>query len=421
MDTTTVTAITRRYDYRWELASVIERLDALQARADKKGLNGSLAYTWHEVPETDDNLAEWVLELDFTGDFALGNYSPVAVIDFTAIDTGLVLTIDDTIEIGDDLDATRCDHCNRSVRRNKIVVVTDGTDLIHVGGNCAQDFLGRNPEMLTWIAEAIESDPSEERLPKVYPTRMVIGAAIEACRIGYRKSADDNPTKDLVDAILTGAFEKKMWKGERDRLAEAAPARLTVDDVLAWMLNESGDGDFGANMRRIAESESLGKRGFGIACYAPAGADAWRDKMAAAAVKRAADEARRAQAEPVPVTDKRIRIEGVITTVRNVDSDWGTTTKIRVETDAGWACWGTLPKDCDAGPIPPNDGEYLLDDYYYLSDDERDAAGWAWKDEAGRGDRVAFTARIERSADDDLFGFYTRPTKGEIIARAEVA
>ena len=134
---TTATAITRSYDHRWELASVIERLDALQARADKKGLNGSLAYTWHEVPETDDNDAEWVLELTFTGDFALGNYSPVAVIDFTAIDTGLVLTIDDTIEIGDDLDATRCDHCNRNVRRNKIVVVTDGTDLIHVGGNCA--------------------------------------------------------------------------------------------------------------------------------------------------------------------------------------------------------------------------------------------------------------------------------------------
>ncbi len=43
------TTITRNYDYAYELASVIEKLDALQARADKKGLNGSLDYTWVEV------------------------------------------------------------------------------------------------------------------------------------------------------------------------------------------------------------------------------------------------------------------------------------------------------------------------------------------------------------------------------------
>jgi hypothetical protein len=399
------TSVTRKYDTASDLACVIEKLDALQARAEKKDLNGSLAYTWVEVPETDDNAAEWVLTLDFTGDFALGDYAPVAVIDFTAIETGLVLTIDDTVEIGEDLDPTRCDHCGRHRNRNKVVVVTDGTDLIHVGGTCAQDFLGRNPEWLTWIADAIET-PEAGTVPTVYPTKMVIAAAIEACRIGYRKANDESPTKSLVFAMLNGSFTKKSYEHEHKQLAAAPPARHTVDEVIDWMLNESGDGDFGANMRRLAESPTIGARGLGIASYAPAGADAWRDKMAAAAAKRAAEEARKAEAAPVPVTDKRIRIEGIITTVRNVDTDWGTTTKIRVETDEGWACWGTLPKDCEAGSPWNEDGSWK-------DDDEIEA-------EAGRGDRIAFMARIEVSADDDKFGFFTRPTKGEIVARGEV-
>ena len=284
--------------------------------------------------------------------------------------------------------------------------MTDSTDLIHVGGSCAQDFLGRDPEMLTWIGEAIDGTPGE---PKVYPTRMVIAAAIEACRIGYTKANSEigTPTKNIVHAMLTGRFATaRDYEHERKLLAAAPAARHTVDEVLAWMLNDSGTGDFGANMKRLAESDTIGARGLGIAAYAPAGADAWRDKMAAAAAKRAAEQARKAEASPVPVTEKRIRIEGIITTVRNVESDWGTTTKIRVETDEGWACWGTLPAGCEAGSPWNEDGSWK-------DEDEIEA-------EAGRGDRVAFMARIEASADDDKFGFFTRPTKGEIIARAEV-
>lgn len=399
------TSVTRKYDTASDLAWVIGKLDALQARADKKGLDGSLTYDWTAIPETEDSLAKWVLELQFTGNFALGDYAPVAVIDFTAIETGLVLTIDDTVEIGEDLDPTRCDHCGRHRNRNKVVVVTDGTDLIHVGGTCAQDFLGRNPEWLTWLGEAIDGTPGE---PKEYPTEMVIRAAIEACRIGYRKADSEfgTPTKNIVHAMLTGRFyDARDYEYDRKLLAEAPAATQTVAEVIDWMLNESGGGDFAANMRRLAKSPTIGARGIGIAAYAPAGADAWRDKMVATAAKRAAEEARKAEAAPVPVTDKRIRIEGVITTVRNVDSEWGITTKVRVETDEGWACWGTLPKGCEAGSPWNEDGSWK-------DDDEVEA-------EAGRGDRIAFMARIEVSADDDKFGFFTRPTKGEIVARGE--
>ena len=106
------------------------------------------------------------------------------------------------------------------------------------------------------------------------------------------------------------------------------------------------------------------------------------------------------------VTEKRIRIEGIISTVRNVESDWGTTTKIRVETDEGWACWGALPAGCRGRS--PCGTRRLVEG---RGRDQGEAVG---------GDRVAFMARIEASAGDDKFEFFTRPTKGEIIARAEV-
>lgn len=416
METTTTTdrtTINRFYEFPWEVAAVIGRLKKLNKRAAKKGLNGSLEYSYVDRGEQGDERDEYrfTLTITFTGDFALGEYRPVAVIDFTSIDEGLVMTIDPDVEFGDtEFDPTRCDHCNRNVKRNKTVVVADPDgNLIYVGGNCAQDFLGSDPEMMTRIAAAIETDDDNARHGVTrFPTRMVIAAAIEANRIGFRKSSEPMSTKWIIQAMLSGDFHRKEFAEVRKQLAEADPAGAAeVDAVIGWMLSGAGDDDFGRNMRKLASAEEIGFKALGYVAYAPAGLTDWRDKMAELAAKRAAEAERKAQAEPVPVTDKRIRIEGVITTKRLVESDFGTTTKIRVETDAGWACWGTLPKDCDRGSRWNEDGSWK-------GDDEVEPA-------AERGDRIAFDARIEVSRDDELFGFFTRPTKGMIVAREKVA
>ena len=439
MQNTTITApttINRFYEFPWEVAAVIGRLNKLNERAAKKGLNGSLEYTYVDRGDRGDeyNQFRFTLTITFTGDFALGEYHPVAVIDFTSIDEGLVMTIDPDVEFGDtEFDPTRCDHCNRNVKRNKTVVVADSDgQLIYVGGNCAQDFLGRNPDMLTGIAAAIETDPDKDRLSVTrFPTRIVIAAAIEANRIGFRKSSEPMSTKWIIQAMLSGDFHRKEFAEVRKQLAEADPAEAAeVDAVIGWMQKDAGDDDFGRNMRKLASAEEIGFKALGYVAYAPAGLSGWRDKMAELAAKRAAEAERKAQAEPVPVTDKRIRIEGVITTKRLVESDFGTTTKVRVETDAGWACWGTIPSDC-AGRVLLN-GKALNDsgfetsdgDWFYideLTDQQRADHGIVIEEAAERGDRIAFDARIEVSRDDELFGFFTRPTKGTIVARKEVA
>lgn len=78
----------------------------------------------------------------------------------------------------------------------------------------------------------------------------------------------------------------------------------------------------------------------------------------------------------------RVTVEGTVATTKEVTSQWGTSTKCLIVSDEGWKCWGSLPKGAD------------------------------------KGDKVRFSATVEAKADDPLFGFYSRPTKVEILVSA---
>jgi hypothetical protein len=91
-------------------------------------------------------------------------------------------------------------------------------------------------------------------------------------------------------------------------------------------------------------------------------------------------EAEREAAAPVPVTDKRIRIEGVVLSIKVAETQFGYVTKALIKTDDGWKAYGTAP-------LP----------------------------DLKSGQRVAFMARLEPSKDDPKFGYYVRPTKAEVL------
>lgn len=91
---------------------------------------------------------------------------------------------------------------------------------------------------------------------------------------------------------------------------------------------------------------------------------------------------------PVPVCEGRMLVEGTVASVKVVDSFYGQQCKItvKVETpDGSWLVYGTAPAA-------------LLD--------ERDL----------RGKRVSFMARVERGGRDPHFGFFSRPTKLQLVA-----
>ena len=108
-------------------------------------------------------------------------------------------------------------------------------------------------------------------------------------------------------------------------------------------------------------------------------------------LKKLADDAANPKAQETkvaaPRTDERITVEGTIVSIKEKDSDWGGyAMTVKVETaDGVWLTWGSLPSAID---------------------------------DAKRGDRVRFVAKIVVSDRDESFTFFKRPTKATIIEAA---
>lgn len=83
----------------------------------------------------------------------------------------------------------------------------------------------------------------------------------------------------------------------------------------------------------------------------------------------------------------RLVIEGVIVSAKLTPTPYGDVYKIVVKHDSGYAVWGSRPSACNAG----------------------------------KGDRVKFTATVKVSDTDTKFGFFSRPTGMSVISTTEVA
>jgi len=103
------------------------------------------------------------------------------------------------------------------------------------------------------------------------------------------------------------------------------------------------------------------------------------------AAQRAAETA---AAAPVPVVEGRMKVEGEVLTVKEVQGFYGKQTKMLVRHASGWKVWSTVPANIvDAG--------------------------------IARGDRVEFVAAIKVSDDDPKFGFASRPAQGKVFKKEE--
>lgn len=121
-------------------------------------------------------------------------------------------------------------------------------------------------------------------------------------------------------------------------------------------------------------------------------------KLVADVAKREEKRADEPELAPVPETSERIRITAKLVHQKNVDGYYGQTLKGLFLCDAGdgkaFKLWGTVPQA--------------------VADAE-----WAYQNAYGEWPTdlipaVSFTARIERSSDDESFGFFKRPTKVEV-------
>lgn len=87
-------------------------------------------------------------------------------------------------------------------------------------------------------------------------------------------------------------------------------------------------------------------------------------------------------AEVAPLAEGRYEITGEVVSTKWVDNDFGGTLKMLVKMEDGNKVYGSVPSAINVE----------------------------------RGDKVTFTAKVERSDNDEHFGFFSRPTRAEVIS-----
>lgn len=298
-----------------------------------------------------------------------------------------------------------CAHC-RKIRSRKDTYLVRGPEgqIEQVGRNCLADYTGIP---VGWVASLTEWDKGDEswgglgHADPVYDTRSLLKTTVAVVdAVGYvsRSSYSGTPTSADVALVWHGATHKAA----RERLAEIearmadtlrteAEVDAEVDALLAWIAAETPTSNYIQNLQNILADEWVTARSLG---YAVSAVQAHRKHLGQVA-ERKVREAAKAEAKDVPTG--RVVIEGTVTSTRTQSSDWGTTLKMRVVSPEGWSVYGTVPRDIET---------------------RWDEAQDRWV-EIGEGDVVRFTATVEASRDDSTHGWYKRPTKAEIVQRAE--
>ena len=165
---------------------------------------------------------------------------------------------------------------------------------------------------------------------------------------------------------------------QRSKLADQRSAFIEANPVIGGIpahLGEFGYNDFLADInRRFQKYANLSEKQVAAVQKSMERDVEW-------AAKRKQDVAEAALAPDVP--EGKQAIKGEVVSLKWHDSGFGSTRKMVVKAEQGWAVWGSVPE--------------------------------AIAIEVEVGDTVTFTATVTRSDRDPKFGFFKRPTKAAVI------
>jgi len=285
---------------------------------------------------------------------------------------------------------SNCESCGKNIKRTHTVVVrNEDGDEKQLGGQCATAFLGVDAAIVWSLVEGLDELMMDEEGGgggmQVMNPQVVVSVAVAVARIeGWLSKGKANecggiPTADLVEWYLFGrgnsdAELRKHVQENYDRSTEAHAAYMT--GLMEWAATITGSDYLDAIRYMLTECEVVSLRRLGVLASVPAAYDREVARRLEQERKESGDIA------PVPVTDKRVQVVGTVQSVKAVENEYGMTLKMVVAADEGYRLWGTVPSSVDV--------------------------------EAG--DRVQFMAKVQPSRDDATFGFYSRPTKAEVLA-----
>lgn len=176
---------------------------------------------------------------------------------------------------------------------------------------------------------------------------------------------------------LDAAAEKRRAKKEAKRVAEVKER----DDRVVSMI-ESNE----VLKKAVAAGEKLAEAdSFAAGVLETVQLKGFVSEKQEAIIERGLESIAKRAAEKAaerPVVEGRIEISGKVLTTKWQESEqWGSTLKMLVRDDRGFKVWGSVPSAISVE----------------------------------RGDEVVFTATVEKSNDDECFGFFKRPSKAKVV------
>lgn len=410
MTNTTTTSTTRtRWVSTYDVSSIRAAVAKLNARIAKKGLGQPVRCTvgpvkYVHVDEFSAPTPQHEVTISWNGAIAVeGGWELVACANFTSTDTPLVFNLADDIDLRADDVSRECDHCHTSRRRHDVFIVrNEAGELRQIGRSCVADFLGHDAERLLSVMRFLDDMDDDERMwgggggDESVPTDVFVRAARAAVvTFGWVKASDwdRTPTRSTAAALLRPLH----GSAREDEDMRAAQELMSSDDVaeyaqaaIEWAAALAPKSDFDENLRAVATSERIGPKAHGIAAYLPV---AYARHLDAEAERKV--EAERKESLPkTPVPEGREVVCGTVLSLKEVASDYGVTEKMVVEDDRGFRIYVTVP------------GSLCV-----VNDDG------TWRGVV-RGDKVQLTATLERSRDDETFGFGKRPAKASVVEPA---
>jgi hypothetical protein len=294
-------------------------------------------------------------------------------------DAGNVITVNPTLDIAvsqfENL-KPNCEHCNQKRARAKTVIVenADG-DRKQIGKTCLKDYVGHDLPALWDIWEALETaelgdDFSGPRSYDHTPAFYVIAYATRAIELdGWKPASDPRSTANLVRQTLTLNRATNPW------VENYVPNETNVADAQAaydWITQTEPTDSFTNNLKTVVIADATEKYFNMIACLP----HAWK-RHNEVAVAKAVE-----VAEPTaPCLTGKVEITGTVLKAYVKDTNYGSRAVMVVQDERGFKVWGSNTIYAKAG------------------------------------DTVRFTATVE-AGDDPTFGFFTRPSKAEVLVEA---
>lgn len=267
--------------------------------------------------------------------------------------------------------STHCDHCNTTRRRNDTYVLrNEAGEFVQVGSTCIKDFLGHSAQFAIRLIEGVGGDDDEWGFGyggRSEPTRFGISAFVALTAAVIRafgwvpRSRGGEATADRVWFLLNpcppvtrwSRSAHDSWKADWSAV-KAVQTQAREDEAAAaieWArsINENTTSDYLSNLRIACLSESVTGRNAGIVASVVSAYNREQERETRRAAERKTSTVVNEWAGKVGdkfgrKLSKKDRdkgasahdaINGKVVFLRTFENEWGSTTLVKVQSDAG--------------------------------------------------------------------------------------